>query len=212
MLVEWKDGNSSWVSLNDMKDSYPLETAEYSIMNKISTEPAFAWWVPHVLRKRSRIINKVKSKYWKRTHKYGIRLPHSVEEALRIDEETGTDYWRKAIEKEMKNVMPAFEFRDDDKMPVGYAKIRCHMVFDVKIGDLTRKARFCANGNETDPPKESTFSTVVSRDSVRLFFLSAALNGLDILPADIQNAYLSAPVKEKLYTIAGKEFGPLMEG
>ena len=53
LLVEWKDGNSSWVSLNDMKDSYPLETAEYSIMNKISTEPAFAWWVPHVLRKRS---------------------------------------------------------------------------------------------------------------------------------------------------------------
>jgi hypothetical protein len=47
-----------------------------------------------------------------------------------------------AIEKEMKNVMPAFEFRDDDKMPVGYKKIQCHMVFDVKIGDLTRKTRF----------------------------------------------------------------------
>ena len=40
-------------------------------------------------------------------------------EALRIDEETGTDFWRMAIEKEMKNVMPAFELRDDDKMPVG---------------------------------------------------------------------------------------------
>ena len=201
--MEWKDRNSSWVSLNDMKDSYPLETAEYSDMNKISTEPAFAWWVPHVLQKRSRIINKVKSKYWKRTHKYGIRLPHSVEEALRIDEETGTDFWRLAIEKEMKNdVMPAFEFCDDDKMPVGYKKIQCHMVFDVNIEDLTRKARFCANGNETDPPKESTFSTVVSRDSVRLFFLLAALNALNILLADIQNAYLSVPVKEKLYTIA----------
>ena len=63
-----------------------------------------------------------------------------------------------AIEKEMKNVMPAFEFRDDDKMPVGYEKIRCHMAFYVKIGELTRKAGFCANGNETDPPKESTRS------------------------------------------------------
>jgi Reverse transcriptase (RNA-dependent DNA polymerase) len=198
--------------LNDMKDSYSLETAEYSVMNKISTEPAFAWWVPHVLWKRSWIINKVKSKYWKRAHKYGIRLPHSVEEALRIDKETGTDFWRMGIEKEMKNVMPAFEFRDDDKMPVGYEKIRCHMVFYVKIGDLTRKARFCANGKETDPPKESTFSTVVSSDSVRLFFLLAALNDLDILLADIQNAYLSALVKKKLYTIAGNEFGPMMAG
>ena len=171
LLVEWKDVNSSWASLNDMKDLYPLETAEYSVMNKITTESAFAWWVPHVLRKRSQIINKVKSKYWKCTHKYGIRLPHSVEEVLRIDKETGTGFWRMAIEKEMKNVMPAFEFCDDDKMPVGYKKIQCHMVFDVKIGDLTRKARFCANGNETDPPKEYTFSTVVSRDSVRLIFL-----------------------------------------
>jgi hypothetical protein len=43
--------------------------------------------------------------------------------SLRIDEETGTDFWRMAIEKEMKNVMPAFEFHDNDKIPVGYAKI-----------------------------------------------------------------------------------------
>ena len=145
----------------------------------------------------------MKSKYWKRTHKYGIRLPHSVEEALRIDEETGTDFWRMAIEKEMKNdVMPAFEFCDDDKVPVCYKKVQCHMVFYVKIGDLTRKARFCANGNKTDPPKGSTFSTLVSRDLVRLFFLLAGLNDLNIMLADIQNAYLSAPVKERLYTIA----------
>ena len=213
LLVEWKDGTTSWVPLKDMKESFPIETAEYAVANKISEEPAFKWWVEDTLRRRHRIINKVKSaKYWKRTHKYGIRLPHSVEEALKLDEESGTDFWRKAIEKEMRNVMPAFEFRDDDKMPIGYRKIRCHMVFDVKIGDLTRKARFCANGNETDPPKESTFSTVVSRETVRLFFLMAALNDLDILSADIQNAYLNAPVRERLYTIAGKEFGPKLQG
>jgi Reverse transcriptase (RNA-dependent DNA polymerase) len=40
----------------------------------------------------------------------------------------------------------------------------------------------------------------------------AALHDTDILSADIQNAYLNAPVKEKLYTIAGKEFGPKNEG
>ena len=212
LLVEWRDGNMSWVALKDMKESFPIETAEYAVANKIVHEPAFAWWIPETLRQRGRIVEKVKSKYWKRTHKFGIRLPHSVDEALRIDVETGTDHWKKAIEKEMKNVMPAFEFRDDDIMPPGYEKIRCHMVFDIKIGDLTRKARFCANGNETDPPKESTFSTVVSQDTVRLFFLLAALNDLNVLSADIQNAYLNAPVRERLYTIAGKEFGLANEG
>jgi hypothetical protein len=213
LLVEWKDGSTSWIALKDLKESFPIEVTEYAVANKLTEEPAFKWWVVETLSKRHRIIQKVKSaKYWKRTHKYGIRLPHSVEEALRIDEETGTEFWRKAIEKEMRNVIPAFEFRDDDKMPIGYECIRFHMVFDIKIGDLTRKARFCANGNETDPPKESTFSTVVSRETIRLFFLLAALQGTDILSADIQNAYLNAPVKENIYTIAGKEFGPKFEG
>jgi hypothetical protein len=110
-------------------------------------------------------------------------------------------FWRMAIEKEMKNVMPAFELCDDDKMPVGYKKIQCHMVFDVKIGDLTRKARFCANGNETDPPKESTFSTVVSRDSVRLFFLLAALDNLDILLADIYRVHMFQPQLRRNFTL-----------
>jgi hypothetical protein len=54
--------------------------------------------------------------------------------------------------------------------------------------DLVHKARFVAGGHQTDPPKESVYSSVVSRDSVHLVFLMAALNDLDILSADVQNA------------------------
>eukprot|EP00980_Cylindrotheca_fusiformis_P019487 scaffold6736_cov93-Cylindrotheca_fusiformis.AAC.1 len=52
-----------------------------------------------------------------------------------------------------------------------------------------------------------TYSSVVSRDSVRIALTIAALNGLDILACDIQNAYLSAPCREKIYCVAGPEFG-----
>jgi hypothetical protein len=38
-----------------------------------------------------------------------------VEEALKLDELSKTTFWRDLIAKEMKNVMPAFEFIDDDK-------------------------------------------------------------------------------------------------
>ncbi len=86
-----------------------------------------------MLGKRDQLIKKVASKFWKQTHKYEIRLPHSVEEALKIDEKTGTDFWGKAIENEMRYVMPAFEFRDDDVMPVGYEKICCHMVLTSRL-------------------------------------------------------------------------------
>jgi hypothetical protein len=100
--------------------------AEYALVNKIVEEPAFAWWVKYVLRKRDCIIRKVKSRYWMRTHKYGILVPKSVEEALRVNKESGTDLWTKAIaNKETKNIEPAFEFREDDVMPVEYQHIDC---------------------------------------------------------------------------------------
>ena len=91
--------------------------------------------------------------------KYGIWLPKIIKEALAIDKETGTDFWRKAIEKEMKNTMVSFEFNDEDKIPVGHQKITVHMKFDVKIA-LTRKARLVADGHRVpESLKESTLST-----------------------------------------------------
>ena len=146
----------------------------------------------------------------------GIRLPHSVEEALQIDEETGTDFWHKAIEKGMKNVRVAFERWDggtkeearDGKKLVGYQEIGCHMVFDIKLDGLfRRKARLVAGGHATEPPASVTYASVVSRDSVRLAFLIGALNELDVLAADVQNAYINAPCREKVWTVAGAEFG-----
>jgi hypothetical protein len=65
------------------------------------------------------------------------------------------------------------------------------MHFELKL-DLTRKARFVAGGHMTDPPAFLTYSSVVTRDSVRLAFLIAASNDLDIMTADIGNAYLNA--------------------
>jgi hypothetical protein len=52
----------------------------------------------------------------------------------------------------------------------------------------------------------------VSRDSVRIAFLLAALNDLDILAAVIGNAYINANAREKVYFVAGDEFGPINKG
>ena len=59
----------------------------------------------------------------------------------------------------------------------------------------------------TETPASLTYSTVVSRDSVRIILMIAALNGLEISSCDIQNAYLTAPCREKIYFIAGPELG-----
>ena len=61
LLVKWSDGSESWVPLKDMKESHPLEVADFAKAHGIADEPAFSWWVPYTLRKRDVIISKVKS-------------------------------------------------------------------------------------------------------------------------------------------------------
>jgi hypothetical protein len=110
---------------------------------------------------------------------------------------------------EMRNVRVAFEeFDGDPNTLIGYTQITGHLVFDVKLGEnFRRKARFCADGHKTGAPASVTFSIVVARDSVRILLLIAALNELEVLGADVQNAFLTAPNKEKCWMIAGPEFG-----
>jgi hypothetical protein len=75
LCVKWKDGSTSWERLADMKESYPLEVAEYAKAQGINHEPAFAWWVPNILHKRDRIVTAVNQRYKKRTMKFGFEVP-----------------------------------------------------------------------------------------------------------------------------------------
>ena len=118
--------------------------AKYAVANNLSNEPAFAWWVPHTIKKEKRLIKAVKSRYSQCSHKFGIYVPKTVEEALEIDRQTNTTYWKDAIHKEMSNNCLAFQFlEENESIPIGYKWIRCHMIFDVKM-DFTQKARFVA--------------------------------------------------------------------
>ena len=129
----------------------------------------------------------------KKTHKYGIEILHDVPHAIKIDTQNGNTFWRDAIKKEMFNVGIAFEILEDDEpTPKGWRKVTGHIVFDVKM-DFTRKARWVLDGHKTADPEGSTYAGVVSRETVRIAFMYAALNGLDICTADIRNAYLQAP-------------------
>ena len=66
-----------------------------------------------------------------------------------------------------------------------------------------------AYGNLTDIPLESVYSGVISLRGLRIILFLAEINGLDTCATDIDNAYLEAHTKEKVYFIAGSEFGDL---
>ena len=115
---------------------------------------------------------------------------------------------------ELKNVKIAFQLLDDGEMiPSGSKKIPYHIIFDVKF-NLTRKARLVAGGHKNkEVKKQNTYSSVASRDSVRICLLLAALNDLDVMMTDIGNAYLNAKCKERVHVKCGLElFGSEHEG
>jgi hypothetical protein len=72
VLVKWVDTSESRIPLKDMKESHPVETAEFAKARGIADEPAFAWWVPYTLRKRDVILSKLKARIQKTlvTRKY----------------------------------------------------------------------------------------------------------------------------------------------
>jgi hypothetical protein len=80
------------------------------------------------------------------------------------------------------------------------------MIFDVKMEYFRRNASFVAGGHTTDTPHSMTYASVVSRESVIIAITLAALNDLDV-KMNFENAYLTAPLTEKVWTVLGPEFG-----
>ena len=127
---------------------------------------------------------------------------------METDKENGDHLWEEAIKQEMGNDRVAFQACDGDIEDLnGHKHVTCHLVFDTKLSECFRqKARFAANGHEVSTPPSMSCSTVVSRDSARTLLLVAALDDLDILRCDAQNAFLPADDLEKHFLIAGDEF------
>ena len=191
---------TSWERLTDVKESNPIKVAEYAVAQGIDHEPAFTWWVPHTLKKRNRIIVAINMRYHKTTHKFGLRVPKNVAECEAINKENGNTLWMDTVRKEMEAVHIVFKIIGEDEPLPGYQEIPCHLIFTIKMEDFRRKARYIAGGHRTEVPATLTYASVVSRDTVRIALTLAALNRLEVKTSDIQNAYLTAPCAEKIWT------------
>ena len=103
-LVEWANSSRQWIDLKLLKESNPVQVVEYATACNIADEPAFAWWVPYVLRKRDVIVSAINSRVKQTSHKYGIEVPTSVKHAIEIDRKNKNCFWADALKKEMGNV------------------------------------------------------------------------------------------------------------
>ncbi len=69
------------------------------------------------------------------------------------------------------------------------------------------KARLVAGGHMSKAPEIMTYASVVSCETICIALLMDALNDLNVKVGDVLNAYITAPITEKAWTILGPEFG-----
>ena len=71
LLVALKSGKNpdgtdittkSWIPLKELKESHPLEVAEFAVAHGVDKMPAFKWWVSRTLKKRDAIISSVRKR------------------------------------------------------------------------------------------------------------------------------------------------------
>ena len=163
-------------------------------------------------------MNAAKRKSFKDTpiYMFGVKVPRNHEQAIQFDEENGNILWQEAEKKEIDQMFEYNVFEDrghrrNTREPPGYKKIRLvHIVYACKH-DWRRKARIVAGGHLTDAPLESVYSGVVSLRGIRLIVFLSVLNDFEVYQTDIGNAFLEAKTTEKVFVIAGGEFGELKD-
>ncbi|MEE4662268.1 MAG: reverse transcriptase domain-containing protein, partial [Halieaceae bacterium] len=215
VMVEWETGEITEEPLNMIGRDDPVTVALYAKEKGLLDTDGWRMFKRRALRQKKllREIKQAQLRQVRRSvrYKFGYQIPNNYDEAMELDKQNGNSKWKESVALELGQIDEYKTFIDQGHksvaiIPEGYKRIFVHLVFDVKH-DGRHKARLVAAGNLTAEPVESVYSGVVSLRSLRLIAFLAELNQLELWGADIGNAYLKAKTKEKLYIIAGPEFG-----
>ena len=215
VMVEWENGEVTTEPLQIIAADDPVTCAIYAKENNLLDLPGWKRFKPiaKCQKKFTRLINQAKLRSYNMAprYKYGFEVPRNYEHAMCLDQKNKNTRWKDAVSLELMQIDEYQAFIDHGhhtkgKPPEGYKKIHVHLVFDVKH-DGRHKARLVADGHLTDIPLDSVYSGVVSLRGFRLTLFLAELNKLELWSTDIGNAYLEAQTSEKVYIIAGPEFG-----
>ena len=196
--IQWTDNTTQTMAVNELKLHDPLSVLKYGIKNKLANHWGWEWAKVFLLKRRelkgvlwafktTTIKKKNEIKY-----KFGVCIPCTVQEALKLDRINGNNLWEEAIIKELAQIVDFDTFRvvpDGEPLP-GFKCIPYRIIFAIKF-DGRRKARLVVEGHLTQVPKEDCYSPVVGMDGVRLGFMISRNNNLLVCAGDIGNTFLN---------------------
>ena len=211
--IAWDNGEITWEPLAIIAKEDPVTCAIYGKEAGLLDLPGWRRFASLARRQKKllRLAHQAKLRGFRNrvVFKFGIQVPQSHAQAIDIDRINGNTLWQDAEALELSQID---EYEALTDKGVGYKpgpehkKIRVHMVHDVKVS-LKRKARLVADGNLTSVPLMSIYSSVVTLRGMKTTLFLAELNQLEAWATDVGNAYLEACTDEKLFIVAGDEFG-----
>ena len=219
VLVNWIGYPPTWEPLKVIYEDAPEDILKFAKEHTLLHHPK---WIKvigeqpmgkHVALNTYRVMLTSKRKKTAPKFKFGQKVPRTIQECYNIDKENGNDDWMKAVYNEVTLLRDKFTcfkiLKKDEQPPAEYLYIKLLWTFDIKV-DGRKRARCVAGGHMTAPldPEEKYFS-VVCLDTIRCIFIVSVLMDLQVVAADIGSAYIQAKTKEKVYTIAGPEFGKI---
>ena len=215
VMIEWENGEITTEPLQLIAADDPVTCAIYAKDNNLLELPGWKRFKNLAKRQKkfTRLVNQAKLRSFNTAprYKYGFEVPRNYADAMRLDAKNKNTLWKDAVTLELSQIDEYSTFIDlghqtKSSPPAGYKKIRVHLIFDVKH-DGRHRARLVADGHLTDVPLDSVYSGVVSLRGFCLVVFLAELNQLELWATDIGSAYLEAVTSERLYIIAGPEFG-----
>ena len=88
-----------------------------------------------------------------------------------------------------------------------YENVNVDMIFEIKMDEkFTRNARLLYDDHTTAPPSSIAYSIFLSRKSASITFVLKLLYYFEIFACKIDNAYLNAKCRQKVWTEAGTDF------
>jgi len=214
ILIKWENGEITLEPLAIIGADNPVACAIYAREHNLLDTPGWRRFkrLANRQKKLFRMANQAKLRSFRLApkFKYRFEISRDFAHALELDRRNGNTFWADATALKMYQLFEYVTFIDCGKgtAPAGHKKIRVHLLYDVKH-DGRHKARLVADGHLTDVPVNRVYSGIVSLSGTRLVLFVAELNGLTIWATGIGNAYLEAKTKEKLFIVAGPEFGNL---
>lgn len=129
----------TWIPFEFIKQSHPIQVAEFIVARGIDEFPQFSLWVKHILKKHNEIIAATKIRIARRIYKYDVEVPTNLKHAYKIDRKNGNRLWYDTqgdsfgmMHKKIANVRIVFDMLEDDQLLlIGYTKASRKTMFKV---------------------------------------------------------------------------------